>query len=293
VGHSGPAGAWVVAWAYEPTTGGGSIATRTVGAASGALGEERVLYASDFENYPDIAYDSRRDRFLVISWHIAPGGVNDVWGRFADPTGAPVGEVIVVAGTPDFEGGDGVGVGYSAGADAYVAVFQSTTTEIWAVPVSGEGVPGTKIEATSTARMGSYAPRIAGDDAAPRWLAVSSHDFDRVVSQVLEGPAVEFPDAGPRPGVDASAGSDAGVSSDGGAGRDGGGGRSDAGRRPPTGASGGCSCAIPGGTRVGQQGSDPSWPAPLVLGGALLAVVISRCRRHTRRRRGLRVGARG
>lgn len=234
--------AFLVAWSYEGPAGGGAIAGRTVGAADGALGEERVLYSSAFENYPDITYDDRRDRFLVASYHIDPGP--DVVGRLIDGDGTPLGDVIPIAAGPDFEGGDGIGVAYNRAADSFVAVYQSTTMEIWASPVSGEGVPGTRIEATSGARMGSYAPRIAADPSAPLLRLTTSYDFDRIAVQALELPAVIEPDAGIEPGdagdLDAGIRDASGLDAPG----------RDVGARP--GVASGCGC------RAGT--SEPPWP---------------------------------
>jgi MYXO-CTERM domain-containing protein len=93
---------------------------------------------------------------------------------------------------------------------------------------------------TTTARMGSYAPRIAGDDALPRWLVVTSHDFDRIATQVVEAPPVALPDAGVPPPdggrADGGAGVDDGAVID----RDGGP------VRPPGGASSDCDCHVAG-----------------------------------------------
>ncbi|MDQ3033832.1 MAG: hypothetical protein M3Y87_15555, partial [Myxococcota bacterium] len=186
---------FLIAWTYEPVTGGGSIATRRMTASDGALGEEHVLYASTFENYPDLAYDARRDRFFVVSWHIGPGE-HDVWGRFADTSGAPIGEVIPVAASAGFEGGDGIGVAYNREADAYTVVYQTDDLDVWGSAMTGDGMPGASFEITTGARMGSYAPRVAAEDGAPRFLVVASLDFDRIVAQGLDAPAVALPDAG-------------------------------------------------------------------------------------------------
>jgi hypothetical protein len=255
VALSVPSDRFLVAWTYEPVGAPagmrGSIAGRSVGAADGSLGAETVLYASDYENYPDIAYDPGRDRFLVVSWHIGPG--HDVHGRLVAPDATPIGEVIPIAASADFEGGDGIGVAYSREADAYVSVFQSTTTEIWAMPVSGEGVPGTVIEATRGARMGTYAPRIAAEDGAPRWLLVASFDFDRIGAQVLEAPAVAQPDAGTMEDAGASAPDASAAPPDGATAPDAGG------RAPVT---GGCGCS---------HGARPAALPPLLALFALLA----------------------
>jgi hypothetical protein len=261
-----------VAWTYEPVTGGGAIATRTVGAADGALGTETVLYASAYENYPDIAYDPRRDRFLVVSWHIEPGR-HDVYGRFAGADGAPLGDVIPIAASAEFEGGDGIGLAYSREADAYVSVFQATTTEIWASHVSGDGVPSAPIEATRGARMGTYAPRIAAELGAPRWLLVTSADFDRIVVQGVEAPAVPVPDAGVRE-EDAGASHDAGSPIDAGSGIDA---RVDADAGGRTAVTSGCACRSA--TTPASRGGLVALLAACVVGGARRRA----CQRRRRR----------
>ena len=243
---------FVIAWAHEPVEGGSTISTRTVSAGGGALGSETILYASEYEHYPDIAYDPTRDRFLVVSWHIGPGP--DLYGRFADPAGAPVGEVIPIAATEAFEGGDGVGVAYSREADGYVAVFQSDSTEIWAAFVDGEGSSEPSLEATRGARMGSYSPKVAAVAGAPRFIVATSADYDRIVTQVLEVPAAARPDAGTGlvdggAGGDAAGARDASASGDAWRGAD----------RPTSAVADGCACG------VAQSSPVPAWLGALAL----------------------------
>jgi hypothetical protein len=274
VAHGMASDTFVVAWTHEPVEGGGTIATRAVSAADGALGSEAILYASEYENYPDIAYDPTRDRFLVVSWHIGPGP--DLYGRFADATGAAVGEVIPIAATDAFEGGDGLGVAYSREADGYVAVFQSDSTEIWAAFVNGDGTPEPSLEATRGARMGSYSPKVAAVPGSPRFLVATSADYDRIVTQVLEVPAASRPDAGAGV-VDGGPGGDAGFARDASA--------SDAPRgvaRPTSAMSDGCACGVA-----------PAGRAPVELGVLMVIVLIRRltARRRSREHRRARAGS--
>jgi hypothetical protein len=218
-------------------------------AVGGAVIGSSELYALDgLNNYPEVAADPDRDRYLAVSW--VNGGNPDVGGRLVSGDGTPLGDPLAVAASAGFEGGDGIGVAFDRGAATYLAVFQGPESagqvqQVWGAPVAADGSVGGSFQiTTSTAENGVYQPRAAADGAG-RFLVVTVADYARIDAQWVTFPIA--PDGGSGSGGSGgSAGSGAGGSAGSGA-ADGG---------PPsrggTTSDDGCGCRIPAGERGGS-----------------------------------------
>lgn len=237
-------GEYVVVSTREPGSLKMAINAQRVAVSTGALvGGTSELYASNgLNNYPEVARDSNRDRFLAISWLSETNP--DVAGRLFGPDGIPIGDRIAIAASSGFEGGDGIGLAFDSGADSYLAVYQGPETpgvvqEVWASPVSPDGTPGAAFQVTSAAgSKGVYQPRVASDGSG-RFLVVTVVDYTRIAGQLVSMPVVVKPDAGTDAGA---SGGSAGGGGAAGAGQGAGGQSGSAGRGSVTEADEGCGC---------------------------------------------------
>jgi MYXO-CTERM domain-containing protein len=216
------------------------VHTREPGAQAMTIAGARVsadrLAAMPFElygadglcNYPEVAHDPERDRFLSIAW--VHEGNADVHGRLFESDGTTIGERIAVAASEGFEGGDGIGLAFDDGLDWYLAVYQGPETpgraqEVWAAPVDIDGVPAPQFQATTAAAQnGIYQPRVTSDGEG-RFLVVTVVDYARIDGQFVVG---EVP---------------AGVG--GSAGNSGAGGGSESTPLPASTSDAGCGCRMP------------------------------------------------
>ena len=230
------------------------------------VGEGFELFASNgLANYPEVAYDARREQYLSISWFIESN--SDVAGRLAAADGAPIGDRIPVAASAGFEGGDGIGLAFDPAADSYLAVFQGPETpgepqQVWAAPVGGDGAPRESFQVTSgSVDKGVYQPRVASDGAG-RFLVVTVVDYLHIDGQfvkmdVEQGAATGAGGAGGGSGTGAGDGGDGESADDAAAVPDG----------------GGCGCMTAPSHRPGER---------LPLLAALLALFASARRRDCR-----------
>lgn len=197
------------------------VHTREPGAQAMTIAGARVtdqLAALPFElygadglcNYPEVAHDPERDRFLSIAW--VNEGNADVHGRLFQSDGTPIGERIAIAATDGFEGGDGIGLAFDAGLDWYLAVYQGPETpgrtqEAWAAPVDVDGVAAPQFQATTAAAQnGIYQPRVAADGQG-HFLIVTVVDYARIDAQLVLG---EVPATGGSAGTSGEAGGGSG-----------------------------------------------------------------------------------
>jgi hypothetical protein len=177
---------FAVAHMYEPPSGGQFARLVRVKAGSGeVLGGNNLYGSAGLNNYPEIAYDSRRNRYLVITWYFTSNA--DVWGMMADGNLNPASSLIPVAAEGWFEGGDGIGLAYNHSGDTYLAAFQGPSRDTLAAGVSGDGIPHLEFRAMVTgARNDIYQPQIAADAGQARWLIAASVDYNRVMGQIIE-----------------------------------------------------------------------------------------------------------
>jgi hypothetical protein len=177
---------FAVALMFEPPSGGQYARLVRVKPGSGAvLGANNLYGSGGLNNYPEVAYDARRNRYLVITWYFTSNA--DVWGQFADASLQPIGNLIPVAANPWFEGGDGIGLAFNSNADSYFAAFQGPSRDTLGVSVSGDGTPDTVFRAmVSGAGNDIFQPQVAADTGTARWMIATSVDYNRVLGQILE-----------------------------------------------------------------------------------------------------------
>lgn len=129
-------------------------------------------------NDPAVAYDSRRDQFLIAWSGVDPSAPNDVavYGRVLDGRGRPVGGVQRLTSTANALAPQ---LAYAAGSDQYVLLYTARVTtptihqEVFARDVSAAGVAtGTELRVSNGSRRGAEEPALAYDD---------EHDQVRVV----------------------------------------------------------------------------------------------------------------
>jgi hypothetical protein len=183
--YSTAAHEYVVAYHSESASGLNIVATRRVKPHTGALLGTSSLQSGVFEQYPEIAYNSRNDQFLAITWH--GGGGWMVHGQLANGDALPIGSVLTLA---TGSGGDGIGLAYNSTSNTYLAVFLSTTNdEIWGANISATGTPGSRFQVTvsgASAAQFSTQPQVAGSTRAARWLASAAFGYKAVMSQLLQ-----------------------------------------------------------------------------------------------------------
>ncbi|MGE3843885.1 MAG: hypothetical protein AB7I50_20115 [Vicinamibacterales bacterium] len=171
---------------YEVGNAQYSRIVRVKAGTGDVVGANNLYGSAGLNNYPEIAYDSRRNQYMVITWYITKSGGADVWGSFADASLNPVGNLMPVAAQPWFEGGDGIGLSYNSGADAYLAAFQGPSKDTLATGVTGAGDIQLEFRAMVTGAVSDiFQPQIAADHGQAQWFIASSVDFNRVMGQVI------------------------------------------------------------------------------------------------------------
>ena len=169
---------FLVAYILNDTT----VTAQRVQAGTGTLiGAPTPLYASPFEGYPEIAYDSWRNRYLVITWHTSSPWV--IHGALADGGGNPLTGILTLA---SLSGGDGIGLSYSPITDSFLAVFQSQRNdEVWGAEITSGGVPWGAFQVTASGTRLAPQPMPAADLYRPRWLTVAPNAFLTVMGQFV------------------------------------------------------------------------------------------------------------
>src|SRR5688572_3897508 len=128
-----------------------------------------TLYSGIFEKYPEVVYNSAANEYLAISW----GSGFTVHGQRVSGAGQPVGGIMPLA----VGGGDGVGIGYSPVANAYLATYQHPTLgEAWASLLASDGTPGAQFAATAGG-ANARQPQAAGSTQTARFLLVSTWQY--------------------------------------------------------------------------------------------------------------------
>lgn len=167
--------------------------TRIDAFSGNVLGTNGIYAGIGLNNYPEVAYNSRDDEYLIVTWYFSTGGP-DVWGHRVDGSGAPIGDRIPVAANAFFEGGDGLGLAYNPASHSYLAVMQSAgvtdpvpgTGEAFGVQISAAGMPGQVFYATnSRPRSTIFQPRVAADPASGSFLVVANVDNSWMAGQMI------------------------------------------------------------------------------------------------------------
>jgi len=195
--------------AYMRETSAMSIVIGLVQAGSNALLNTNTIYTGPRENYPEIAYIAATGQFQVIWWHAqalpAPDSP-DVWGRLVSASGVEQGAgATIIAGTPYFEGGPGLGLSYHPLSQTSFSVFQSPwEPELGGVQISSSGLPTdaefpiTRIRTDlglTTARL-AVEPRVTAnltDAATVQWLTVTGVDYSKIVGQRVQAGGIVTP----------------------------------------------------------------------------------------------------
>ncbi|RPJ85076.1 MAG: VCBS repeat-containing protein [Acidobacteria bacterium] len=183
---------------YFESTNSSNVAVQRVQPGTGALiGGRNTLFGSLFDQYPEIAYNSRQNEYLAITWGFAGTGTD--WmlhGQLANGNLEPVGPVQPLA----FRGGgDGIGVAYNYVNNSYLCVYLSqTSNEIWGVVVNDKGVPGNQFQVTLSGTRLATQPSATGSLKSGRWLTVASENYAQVMGQIVEyGSPPPQPPGGP------------------------------------------------------------------------------------------------
>jgi len=184
------------------------------------VGAVNTLYGAANTYFPAVSYNPVTNQCLVISYTLgpAPGFEMDVQGILVNAaTGEPASGVMPVAATPSFpEGGDVLGLAYNPMSGTYLAVFMhldanAGTGDNWGVEVSGTGVSGTEFQVTRVADTGSpvrrgsdsFHPRVTANTQASQWLMVTTPEYARTVTQLVQsgssGPVTPPPPPPPLP----------------------------------------------------------------------------------------------
>jgi MYXO-CTERM domain-containing protein len=208
---------WVVVWTTEPADNQQTVAfARVPVTADAALGPPSAFWANaGLNNYPEVACDRASGECLAITWFNQ--GNPDVWGCKLNADALP-GAAFAVAATPGFEGGDGIGLAFSAATGSWLAVYQGPETpgqtqEVFATEVDGAPLPQFQAS-TALGTQGIYQPRVAAHSTKPELFVVMSVDYTHVGLQKLVGTGSVTPaDAGDD---DAGGASDSGTTADGG-----------------------------------------------------------------------------
>jgi hypothetical protein len=175
---------FLVAYYFETSGGSNCVGVQRVKAGTGALiGGRQTIYSSNFDQYPDLAYNSQTNQYLVVTW----GWSGSYWmlhGRLIDGNGLPLGAGILSLAVKG--GGDGIGVAYNPVSNTYLSVYLSqNNAEIWAVEIGAGGAPGTQIQATTSGSTLSTQPQAAGSGTAAKFMMVASEGYRQVMGQFL------------------------------------------------------------------------------------------------------------
>ena len=191
---------YVVAYYYETDSGTNAVAVQRIQPGTGALiGGRSTLISSLFDGYPEVAYDSTRNQYLAISWHVLADGTWLLNGRFTDGNGEPLGSGAIPLAARG-GGSSGSGIAYNPVSDTYFCVYQSQTNdEVWGVIVSSSGLPGYQFQVTFSGTRLAVNMRTAASSNADRWLAVASENYARVMGQLVEQGTVQPPSPPPPP----------------------------------------------------------------------------------------------
>ncbi len=175
---------YLVVYYFESSGGSNSVGAQRVKPGTGALiGGRSTLYASTFDQYPEVAYNSQANQYLAVTWGSSGSGWM-VKGRLADGNGQPLGGGTIPLAASG--GGDGIGLAYNRVSNAYLGVFLSQkNAEIWGVKVSAGGAPGTQIQVTASGTSLATQPQAAGSSAIGRWMVVASEGYKRVMGQLV------------------------------------------------------------------------------------------------------------
>lgn len=177
-----------VAYYQELSNGLSTVAGKRVQAGSGGILGGNTMYASVFEQYPEVAYNTRTNQYLAITWGFSGGSTWMLHGQLADANANPIGGVLPLAVNG---GGDGVGLAYNSKTNTFFAVYLSQkNNEVWGVSVGPDGVPGAQFQVTVSGTKLATQPRVAGSTKDPRFIAVASNGYGSVMAQVVQdGPA--------------------------------------------------------------------------------------------------------
>ncbi len=199
---------YVVAFTTEPVDNQQTVALSRIAVGSDApLGAPvPFIVTTGLANYPEIACDPDSGRCLVICYYFANGP--DVWGRMLGPDGQPEGDVIPIAASPGFEGGDGIGLAFNSATQTFLAVYQGPESsgqlqQVYASEIGLDGVSGPSFQATTAnGSVGVYQPRVAARSGFAEWSVVLSVDYTHVDLQRIQGQAAPVENDGGIPTLD-------------------------------------------------------------------------------------------
>lgn len=167
------------------------------------LGRSTLYGQAGLNNYPEVAYNSRGNLYMVVTWYFNPAPTGgDVYGMLVGGDGSAASGLIPVAANAFFEGGDGIGIAYNSYHDGFFAVFQGPSQDTLGVEMNGLGQPAAGVfrAMVSGAAKDIYQPQIAGASNMGRYLIAASVDHNRVSTQVLDtSTAGGPPPGGPNP----------------------------------------------------------------------------------------------
>ena len=158
------------------------IASRTLSAATGALGPQYELSRASGTYITDATFINSTGRFLV-AWFQLPGGST---GRLVNgSSGIPEGSVIPLS--TRFMANDAMSVAYNAVSDtSFMVSHDQLTIEDGGLEISAAGVPGPGFGATNAGGAGNYYPRIAASSVSKQWLMVTSNSFLTIYGQFIQ-----------------------------------------------------------------------------------------------------------
>ncbi len=146
VAFGSTADAYMVVWMSErPGTGSEIFATRVSADGSGLVDSSPIASGDEDRDYPDVAYDSTRNEFLV-TWDVDTAAGGDIYALRLSAAGATVGGEFGIA---DFPSDERIPSVASCGAaDQYLVAWESdqdtggVDRAIYARYVDGKGVAG-------------------------------------------------------------------------------------------------------------------------------------------------------
>jgi hypothetical protein len=186
--HNSAQNEYVVSY-YLETSNSSNVVMQRVQPGTGALiGSRNTIYGSWFDQYPEIAYNSQRNQYLMITWGVA-GKDWMLHGRLADANAEPVSGLLPLA----FKGGGpGLGLAYSPVTNSYLCAYQRTWItgcpchEVWGVMVSADGLPGIQFQVTFSGTDLASEPKAAASLASSRWLTVASEHYVQIMGQLVD-----------------------------------------------------------------------------------------------------------
>ncbi len=174
---------YLVGYYCEAGNGADSLCAQRVKPGTGALiGTRKLIYATFVDIYPEIAYNSVTNQYLVIAW-----GATNPWmlhGWLADSNLVPLNSTAKSLAAQG--GGDDVGLAYNPNSNTYMAVFQSQkNAEVWGVEIGPTGAAGAQAQLTSSGTTLSTQPAVAAGATQSRFLTAASNAFTRVMAQFV------------------------------------------------------------------------------------------------------------